>query len=234
MYVPESPRWMASRGDWEGARMSLARLRGKKDDPCNAAIEEDLGEMRQALDKEGQVGQSSWLECFSTATSTPRVLYRTLLGFGIHFLQPWSGTFFLFFGAVIFQPGVQDPLFMRLIPGMGAFYMTMTLCGGFFVVERFGRRWPLFVGALWQAGWILIFAAVCTANPSEPRPKTGIIMVVCACMFIASSAGTWGPMAWVVVGETFPLRTRAKQASLATAGHWLGNGKFKCAKNCMR
>jgi SP family sugar:H+ symporter-like MFS transporter len=30
-------------------------------------------------------------------------------------------------------------------------------------------------------------------------------------------------MAWVVIGETFPLRTRAKQASLATAGNWLGN-----------
>jgi SP family sugar:H+ symporter-like MFS transporter len=27
----------------------------------------------------------------------------------------------------------------------------------------------------------------------------------------------------VVIGETFPLRTRAKQASIATAGNWLGN-----------
>lgn len=32
-------------------------------------------------------------------------------------------------------------------------------------------------------------------------------------------------MAWVVIGETFPVRTRAKQASLATAGNWLGNCK---------
>ncbi|KAL8874783.1 MAG: hypothetical protein Q9198_006769 [Flavoplaca austrocitrina] len=34
---------------------------------------------------------------------------------------------------------------------------------------------------------------------------------------------TWGPFAWVVIGETFPLRTRARQASLATASNWLGN-----------
>lgn len=34
---------------------------------------------------------------------------------------------------------------------------------------------------------------------------------------------TWGPFAWAVIGETFPLRTRAKQASIATAGNWLGN-----------
>lgn len=48
-------------------------------------------------------------------------------------------------------------------------------------------------------------------------------MIVAACMFIASFAMTWGPFAWVVIGETFPLRTRAKQASLATASNWLGN-----------
>lgn len=30
-------------------------------------------------------------------------------------------------------------------------------------------------------------------------------------------------MCWVVIGETFPVRTRAKQASLATAGNWFGN-----------
>jgi len=45
-------------------------------------------------------------------------------------------------------------------------------------------------------------------------------------MFIASFAGTWGPIAWVVIGETFPLRTRAKQASIATATNWLGNCKL--------
>ncbi|KAM3512531.1 hypothetical protein MY11210_003794 [Beauveria gryllotalpidicola] len=222
MCVPESPRWLASRGDWEGARMSLARLRGKKDDPCNAAIEEDLGEMRQVLEKEGRVGQSSWRECFSTTTSTPKVLYRTLLGFGIHFLQQWSGiNFFLYFGATMFQSaGVQDALLTQLT--LGTVNVVMTLYG-VFVVERFGRRWPLFIGSLWQAGWLLIFAAVGTADPPETHAKTGLVMVVCAGMFTASFARTWGPMAWIVIGEIFPLRTRAKQASLATAGNWLGN-----------
>ncbi|KAM3429872.1 hypothetical protein MY4824_008015 [Beauveria thailandica] len=220
MCVPESPRWLASRGDWEGARMSVARLRGKKHDPGNAVIEEDLGVMRQVLENEGQVSQGPWLECFSTSTKTPKVLYRTLLGFGILSLQQWSGiNFFFYFGATIFRSaGVQNPLFTQNI--LGTVNVLMTLYG-VFVVERFGRRLPLFIGALWQAGWFFIFAAVCTANP--PHPKTGIIMIVCACMIIASFAGTWGPMAWIVVGETFPLRTRAKQASLATAGNWLGN-----------
>merc|ERR1712149_110961 len=49
------------------------------------------------------------------------------------------------------------------------------------------------------------------------------LIIVAACMFIASFAMTWGPFAWAVIGETYPLRTRAKQASVATASNWLGN-----------
>ncbi|KAM3559203.1 hypothetical protein MY1884_003599 [Beauveria asiatica] len=144
MCVPESPRWLASRGDWEGARMSLARLRGKKHDPGNAVIEEDLGVMRQDLENEGQVSQGPWLECFSTSTKTPKVLYRTLLGFGIFSLQQWSGiNFFFYFGATIFRSaGIQTPLFTQNI--LGTVNVLMTLYG-VFVVERFGRRLPLFI-----------------------------------------------------------------------------------------
>lgn len=224
MCVPESPRWLAARGDWDGARMSLARLRGKKDEPTHSIVEDDLKEMKNILEKENQVGQGSWAECFSTSASVPKVLYRTLLGMCIHFLQQWTGVnYFFYYGATVFESaGIEDPILTQLI--LGAVNVVMTFYG-LYVVEKYGRRWPLFIGALWQAGWLLIFAAIGTAKPPSESKSTGIIMIVSACMFIASFAGTWGPMAWVVIGETFPLRTRAKQASLATAGNWLGNCK---------
>jgi SP family sugar:H+ symporter-like MFS transporter len=94
---------------------------------------------------------------------------------------------------------------------------------GLWMIERFGRRVPLFIGGLWQAIWLLIFAVIGLVRPPTEHPSSGIVMIVCACMFIASFASTWGPFIWVVIGETFPLRTRAKQASLATAFNWLGN-----------
>jgi len=45
-------------------------------------------------------------------------------------------------------------------------------------------------------------------------------------LFILGYASTWGPGIWILTGETFPLRTRAKQAALATASNWL----WKCVK----
>ncbi|PHH88542.1 hypothetical protein CDD83_7409 [Cordyceps sp. RAO-2017] len=220
--VPESPRWLAGQGRWDAARTSLARLRGLKHDPGNALVEDDLNEMKEILAKESQVGSSGWLECFMPSNETPKVVYRTLLGISIHFLQQWTGVnYFFYYGATVFKSaGISDPILTQLI--LGAVNVLMTFYG-LYVVEKYGRRWPLFLGALWQAMWLLVFAAIGTGLPPESNSTTGVVMIVSACMFIASFAGTWGPMAWVVVGETFPLRTRAKQASLSTAGNWLGN-----------
>lgn len=43
------------------------------------------------------------------------------------------------------------------------------------------------------------------------------------CCYIASFATTWGPAAWVVIGEIYPLPIRAKGVALATASNWLWN-----------
>jgi hypothetical protein len=44
--------------------------------------------------------------------------------------------------------------------------------------------------------------------------KAGIAFV---CIYIFFFASTWGPLAWVVTGEIFPLKTRARGLSMTTA-----------------
>ncbi|GAB1312656.1 hexose transporter hxt5 [Madurella fahalii] len=223
LFVPESPRWLAARSDWDGARMAMARLRGLKNNPTNALVENDMNEMREILEKERSVGVGTWMECFvPRKNGVPKQVYRTALGMSIHFLQQWTGVnYFFYYGATIFESaGIDDPIRTQLI--LGAINVGMTFYG-LYVVERYGRRWPLLIGAAWQAAWLAVFASMGTALNPENNSTSGIIMIVSASMFIASFAVTWGPICWVVIGETFPLRTRAKQASLATASNWLGN-----------
>ncbi len=45
-------------------------------------------------------------------------------------------------------------------------------------------------------------------------------MIFAACMFILGFATTWGPGIWILIGETFPTRTRARQGALSTASNW--------------
>ncbi|KAH6621630.1 hypothetical protein B0J18DRAFT_231589 [Chaetomium sp. MPI-SDFR-AT-0129] len=223
LVVPESPRWLAARARWEEARLSMARLRGMKDEPEHDLVEDDMREMKEILEKERAVGVGTWGECFvPRENGVPKQVYRTLLGVTIHFLQQWTGVnYFFYYGATIFESaGIDDPIQTQLI--LGAVNVAMTFFG-LYVVERFGRRWPLIIGAIWQAAWLAVFSSMGTALNPENNSTAGIVMIVAAALFIASFAMTWGPICWVVIGETFPLRTRAKQASISTAGNWLGN-----------
>ena len=43
------------------------------------------------------------------------------------------------------------------------------------------------------------------------------------CIYIFFFASSWGPVAWVVTGELFPLKVRAKCLSMTTATNWLLN-----------
>ncbi|KAI7162487.1 general substrate transporter [Hortaea werneckii] len=222
LFAPESPRWLANRDRWDEARVSMARLRGMKHDLNNQLVEDDWREMYDNIKEQKSAGTGSWLECFIGNGEKPRVVYRTFLGMFVHFLQQWTGVnYFFYYGATIFESaGIDDPIRVQLI--LGAVNVGTTF-PGLYMIEKFGRRIPLIVGAIWQATWLLIFASVATARPPMEYESSGIVMIVAACMFIASFAMTWGPFAWAVIGETFPLRTRAKQASVATASNWLGN-----------
>ena len=98
-------------------------------------------------------------------------------------------NYFFYYGATIFNSaGIEDPILVQLI--LGAVNVVMTF-PGLYIVEGLGRRVPLIVGALWQSAWLLIFASVGVARPPTQYGSSGVVMIVSACMFIASFAMTW-------------------------------------------
>jgi len=86
--------------------MSMARLRGMKNEPDCPLVEEDLQEMSENIAQESKAGTGSWLECFTGKPSKiPRLAYRTFLGCAIHFLQQWTGVNYFFY--VSYVPSVE-------------------------------------------------------------------------------------------------------------------------------
>jgi SP family sugar:H+ symporter-like MFS transporter len=78
--------------------MSLARLRGVKNDPTHALVNEDFREMEQSIEQQNSAGQGTWLECFTGQPSgIPRIMYRTLLGCALQFFQQWTGVNYFFY-----------------------------------------------------------------------------------------------------------------------------------------
>ncbi|KAK4701583.1 hypothetical protein P7C70_g4645, partial [Phenoliferia sp. Uapishka_3] len=99
----------------------------------------------------------------------------------------------------------------------------MSQFGGIYILERFGRCKPLIIGGIWQSAWLFVFAAAGTAKDPTTSKGIGTLQIVSACLFIAGYASSWAPCIWILVGETFPTRTRAKQGALATSANWTWN-----------
>jgi len=113
---------------------------------------------------------------------------------------------------------IKNPFLMSLIFALMQIIATPWT---FYLIERFGRRALLIYGALGMLVCEFIVAAV---GSSLPKERSAIVtVIVFICFYIIFFASTWGPAAWVVVGEIFPIPIRARGVALCTASNWLWN-----------
>ena len=88
----------------------------------------------------------------------------------------------------------------------------------FYTIERFGRRPLLIYGAIAMTICEFVIAIVGTALPNSESANYCLIVFVCIYVFFFAS--TWGPSAWVAIGEIFQLPMRSKGVALSTASNW--------------
>jgi SP family sugar:H+ symporter-like MFS transporter len=97
------------------------------------------------------------------------------------------------------------------------------------LIDRVGRRRLLLIGALGMCvcEFIIAIVGVTAGKATGSGAKVNIpaqrVLIAFVCFYIAFFATSWGPVAWVITGEIFPLAIRAKGMSLSTASNWLWN-----------
>ncbi|KIY00482.1 uncharacterized protein Z520_04167 [Fonsecaea multimorphosa CBS 102226] len=223
--LPESPRYFVKRGNLDKATTALARLRGQPRE--SEMIQQELAEIVANHEYELRVVPqgsyfASWANCFKGSLFKPSSnLRRTILGTSLQMMQQWTGINFIFyFGTTFFTElgTIQNPFLISLITTL------VNVCStplSFWIIERFGRRSIMIWGALGMVVCEFIVAIAGTADGHNPQTVKAEIAFIC--IYIFFFATTWGPGAWVVIGEVFPLPIRSRGVGLSTASNWLWN-----------
>ncbi|KAJ5746822.1 hypothetical protein N7520_012004 [Penicillium odoratum] len=224
-FLPESPRYFIRKGNKEKAREVLARVRGQPIDSEYISLE--LTEIDANFQYEQQVIPdggyfASWLNCFTGSLFKANSNIRlTILGTSLQMMQQWTGVNFVFyFGTTFFtQLGtISNPFLISMITTIVNVLSTPI---SFYIIEKYGRRTILLWGALGMVICQFIVAIVGTVDGQNHSAVSAMIAFICIYVFFF--AITWGPGAWVVIGEIFPLPIRSRGVALSTASNWLWN-----------
>ncbi|KAF2662999.1 high affinity glucose transporter RGT2 [Lophiostoma macrostomum CBS 122681] len=214
VFLPETPRYLIKRGRPDAAAKSLSKLR--RLDVEHPALLEELAEITANHEYELSLGKATYADCFKGSLGK-----RLFTGCALQSLQQLTGVNFIFyFGTSFFQnSGIKNPFIVSMITSCVNVASTFP---GLYLVEKWGRRNLLLFGAIGMAVCQFIVAITGTvAGIDNLSAQKALIAFVC--IYIFFFACSWGPVAWVVTGEIFPLKVRAKSLSMTTASNWLLN-----------
>jgi len=225
--LPESPRFYVKKGRLEDAAKALAYCRGQ---PVESDyIRDELAEIvanheyEQALIPQ-QTYVQSWTACLKGSLSKGNSpIRRTILGAGLQCAQQFTGINFIFyFGPQFFtQLGTIKNVF--LISLITTLVNVLSTPISFVTIEWLGRRAILIAGGIGMIVCQFIIAIVGVTAGRSGSYSAVSAMIAFICINIAFFASTWGPTAWVVVGEIFPLQIRSRGVGISTASNWFWN-----------
>lgn len=219
--VPESPRFLVKVGKFEQAKHSFAKSNKLSVDDPAVIAEIDL--LIAGVEAEEAMGTASWKELFSRKT---KVFQRLTMTVVVNSLQQLTGdNYFFYYGTTIFQSvGMKDSFETSIVLGIVNFASTFF---SLYSIDKLGRRKCLLLGAATMTVCMLIYASVGVTSlyphgKDQPSSKgAGNCMIVFTCFYLFFFACTWGPVCYVVVSETFPLRVKSKCMSIATSANLL-------------
>lgn len=217
-FIPESPRYLVSKGRHEAAGRVLASLFGpvegdRKLEEIRASFADHRPAFRDLLDPvRGGVRPIVWAGLLLA-------VFQQLVGINVIF----------YYGASLWQlAGFSEDQSLQInivsgVVSIAACIVTIAL------VDRIGRKPLLLIGSAGMALTLFVMVYVFANGTADANgqlqlsPGLGTTALIAANLYVVFFNGSWGPIMWVMLGEMFPNQIRGSALAVCGFAQWFSN-----------
>ncbi|KAH8812495.1 general substrate transporter [Xylogone sp. PMI_703] len=207
-FVPESPRWLISKGrDEEAYKILLKHHCG--DDESDPLATFEYNEIKQTLALERESDRSGWLDLFRTRGNR----YRTWIVFSCSIASQASGQTLIGYYLVVILNGVgvTDPQTQSIINGCLTMWNMGWAFWGASVIDKFGRRPMMLVSLTGMLFCGFLPWTICNAvYVIHGTHAAGIAVIAFIFIFNAFYASTWNGILTGYTVECMSYEIRSK------------------------
>ena len=232
VFLHESARWLFLNDRTAEAKAALEWVLPK--DMVESALEDmstqdNVASNRLTSSKADSQGGAVFRDEQKPSVWSVKYKSALLAGVGLVFLQQVTGQpSVLYYAASIFDDaGLADVATV----GMAGFKLVMTMAA-VFTVDRFGRKILLYIGiSVMFVALIALAIAFNFAPTADDDDDDGsnsisgpqIVILIALFTYIGGYQIGFGPIAWLLISEVFPLEVRGQAVALAVQTNFFWN-----------
>jgi|AntAceMinimDraft_7_1070363.scaffolds.fasta_scaffold00286_8 sugar porter (SP) family MFS transporter len=212
LFLPETPRWLMSKGREDESRKILKRI----EEP--ALVNDSIQRMKDEIEKDKD--KASFKEIFR-----PWLRTALIIAVGIMFIQQFVGiNTVIYYSPKIFMivgfEGARAGIWGAVSVGVVNVVFTVL---SLFMIDKLGRRKLYFIG-LSGIVFSLVALGLVFAFHTSLGDLGKWLAIVFVWIYIAFFAISLGPLGWLIMSEVFPMRVRGIGSSIGSLSNWLFNG----------